>query len=226
MRSTGHDACVIAQQVDRAEAPIGQIGESLDAVLISDVAAGADRLDLRQVGSYGVDHGFSGNAPCTYKATRDGLSGAAYSTKLSPWLATGALSARTVFAALKAYEARHGANPTTPPSFAEVVSAAGAKRHSLVDFPHKALRAELADSSNARLNPASCSINRVVKTEPAQKGYFPGFRWVSVGVTQSSTLRSMAAIVRVPVSVMAVRISFSKRSSRLQTPASPFAARA
>ncbi len=49
----------------------------------------------------------------TYKATRNGLSGIDYSSKLSPWLASGAISARTVDAALKEYEVQHGANDGT-----------------------------------------------------------------------------------------------------------------
>ena len=49
----------------------------------------------------------------TYKATRNGLSGVDYSSKLSPWLASGAISARTVDAALKEYEVQHGANDGT-----------------------------------------------------------------------------------------------------------------
>lgn len=66
---------------------------------------GAESAALRHVQSY-----FSGRLAQTYKATRNGLSGAAYSTKLSPWLATGAMSARTAFASLREHEARHGAN--------------------------------------------------------------------------------------------------------------------
>lgn len=69
---------------------------------------GAESAALRHVQLY-----FSGRLAQTYKATRNGLSGAAYSTKLSPWLATGALSARTAFASLREHEARHGANEGT-----------------------------------------------------------------------------------------------------------------
>lgn len=52
---------------------------------------------------------FSGPAPQAYKATRNGLSGFSYSTKVSPWLATGAVSARTVAARLARFEAERGA---------------------------------------------------------------------------------------------------------------------
>ena len=49
----------------------------------------------------------------TYKLTRNGVTGVDYSTKFSPWLASGALSARTAYAALKQFEAAHGANDST-----------------------------------------------------------------------------------------------------------------
>ena len=48
-----------------------------------------------------------------YKETRNALLGADHSSKLSPWLATGALSAREVWHAVKRYEAEHGANEST-----------------------------------------------------------------------------------------------------------------
>lgn len=48
-----------------------------------------------------------------YKETRNGLLGADYSSKLSPWLATGALSAREVYQEVKRYEQVHGANEST-----------------------------------------------------------------------------------------------------------------
>ncbi len=51
--------------------------------------------------------------PHSYKATRNGLTGIAYSSKFSPWLATGALSARRVFTDLKTFESAHGANDGT-----------------------------------------------------------------------------------------------------------------
>lgn len=51
--------------------------------------------------------------PRTYKLTRNGLLGVDYSTKWSPWLATGALSARQAWAAVKQHERLHGANDST-----------------------------------------------------------------------------------------------------------------
>lgn len=55
-----------------------------------------------------VDRYFGGPLPRTYKTTRNGLSGTDYSTKLSPWLASGALSPRTVQEALLGHEAQFG----------------------------------------------------------------------------------------------------------------------
>ena len=51
--------------------------------------------------------------PHSYKSTRNGLIGVDYSSKWSPWLATGALSARQAWAAIQAFEAEHGANEST-----------------------------------------------------------------------------------------------------------------
>ncbi len=52
-------------------------------------------------------------AVATYKQTRNGLVGKDYSAKLSPWLAVGALSARTVSAELAAFERDEVKNEST-----------------------------------------------------------------------------------------------------------------
>ncbi len=49
----------------------------------------------------------------SYKETRNGLIGFVYSTKFSPWLASGALSARQIFQQLAAHEAEQGQNNST-----------------------------------------------------------------------------------------------------------------
>lgn len=49
----------------------------------------------------------------TYKKTRNGLLGANFSTRVSPWLARGCLSARQVNDAVKAWEAEHGSNESS-----------------------------------------------------------------------------------------------------------------
>lgn len=51
--------------------------------------------------------------PHTYKATRQALMGADTSTRWSPWLATGALSARRAMAAIRQFEADRGASEST-----------------------------------------------------------------------------------------------------------------
>ncbi len=48
-----------------------------------------------------------------YKETRNGLIGADYSSKLSPWLANGSISARAIYHEVEQYEAEIGANDST-----------------------------------------------------------------------------------------------------------------
>jgi len=48
--------------------------------------------------------------PHTYKATRNQLHGLDYSCKLSPWLALGSISARSIMQALRQFESEQGAN--------------------------------------------------------------------------------------------------------------------
>jgi len=48
-----------------------------------------------------------------YKQTRNGLVGIDYSTKFSPWLANGSVSARTIYHHVKKYEAEFGKNQST-----------------------------------------------------------------------------------------------------------------
>lgn len=67
--------------------------------------AGGETAALAHISQY-----FSTSRVSSYKATRNGLSGTGYSSKFSPWLATGALSVRTACAALQRYEQTHGAD--------------------------------------------------------------------------------------------------------------------
>jgi deoxyribodipyrimidine photo-lyase len=48
-----------------------------------------------------------------YKKTRNGLVGEDYSTKFSPWLANGSLSAKTIYWKIREYEAQFGSNDST-----------------------------------------------------------------------------------------------------------------
>ena len=56
---------------------------------------------------------FASTLPGRYKTTRNGLIGTDYSTKFSPWLATGAISAAQIYQALQDHEATHGGNDST-----------------------------------------------------------------------------------------------------------------
>ncbi|MDX2173425.1 MAG: DASH family cryptochrome [Bacteroidota bacterium] len=49
----------------------------------------------------------------SYKETRNGLLGANYSTKFSPWLAMGCLSPREIYFELKKFESKFGSNEST-----------------------------------------------------------------------------------------------------------------
>ena len=49
----------------------------------------------------------------TYKETRNGMVGADYSSKFSPWLALGCISPRFIYAEIKKYENQFGANDST-----------------------------------------------------------------------------------------------------------------
>jgi deoxyribodipyrimidine photo-lyase len=67
--------------------------------------AGGETAGLAHLQRY-----FQGPLAHHYKATRNQLSGTDFSTKFSPWLACGALSARQIHAALQAHENRMGAS--------------------------------------------------------------------------------------------------------------------
>jgi deoxyribodipyrimidine photo-lyase len=67
--------------------------------------AGGETAGLAHLQRY-----FRGPLARHYKATRNQLSGTDYSTKFSPWLACGALSARQIHAVLQEHEARVGAS--------------------------------------------------------------------------------------------------------------------
>ncbi|MGB2925821.1 MAG: DASH family cryptochrome, partial [Limnothrix sp.] len=66
--------------------------------------AGLKRLD---------DYFWQGDRLKNYKETRNGLLGADYSSKFSPWLAHGCLSARYIAAQVAEYEAKRTANTST-----------------------------------------------------------------------------------------------------------------
>ena len=66
---------------------------------------GGETAALARLHDYAVDRHLVGR----YDDTRNQLLGEAFSTKFSPWLANGSLSARQVWAAIDGYDAAHGA---------------------------------------------------------------------------------------------------------------------
>jgi len=66
-----------------------------------------------QQGLAHLERYFEAELASTYKDTRNGLDGMDYSTKFSPWLANGCLSARRVVRRLRDYEGKMGANDST-----------------------------------------------------------------------------------------------------------------
>ena len=69
-----------------------------------------------------LEHYFwKSKAVLQYKTTRNGLLGADYSSKFSAWLANGSLSPRTVYASLKAFEAKVIKNEDTYWLFFELI---------------------------------------------------------------------------------------------------------
>ncbi len=74
----------------------------------SEVFAGGETTAARHLGQY-----FARGLAHSYKTTRNHLDGVDASSKLSPWLASGALSARVAYVALKNFEAEQGANDST-----------------------------------------------------------------------------------------------------------------
>ncbi len=70
---------------------------------------GGEAAGLERLTSWAFDLGALG----TYKQTRDGLLRADDSSKLGPWLALGCLSPRTVYEAVRRFEAERGASTST-----------------------------------------------------------------------------------------------------------------
>lgn len=104
------DAALVGLQVrSLAALPRASLADPRSAFPWAEPAfGGGERAALRHVAQY-----CSRDLPHSYKSTRNGLYGADYSTKWSPWLATGALSARQAWAAIASFEATHGASDST-----------------------------------------------------------------------------------------------------------------
>ncbi len=91
---------------------------SIESLLVEQPAAdsravmtfkGGEQEALKRARYYLLDSGCLSN----YKETRNGLVGADYSSKFSPWLALGCISPRTIYFMVKEYEQLHRANDST-----------------------------------------------------------------------------------------------------------------
>ncbi|WP_346841427.1 DASH family cryptochrome [Metapseudomonas otitidis] len=85
------------------------LGEPLAHVNSTFPFAGGEPAALARV----RDYLWEGRGVRDYETTRYGLTGTEYSSKFSPWLANGCLSARRVVAELRRHEAQYGANAST-----------------------------------------------------------------------------------------------------------------
>jgi deoxyribodipyrimidine photo-lyase len=79
-----------------------------DDVLRDGIFQGGERCANSHIKQY-----FERRLPDTYKQTRNQLIGLDYSSKFSPWLASGCCSARSIAKQLSEYESEHGANEGT-----------------------------------------------------------------------------------------------------------------
>ncbi|OEC33340.1 deoxyribodipyrimidine photo-lyase [Pseudomonas cuatrocienegasensis] len=85
------------------------LGEPLSVAASAFPFAGGEPAALARL----RDYLWSSQAVRQYKETRNGLIGSEYSSKFSPWLANGCLSARRVVAELRRHEAQFGRNDST-----------------------------------------------------------------------------------------------------------------
>jgi deoxyribodipyrimidine photo-lyase len=85
--------------------PWPQLGQASEAQTLF---KGGEIAGVRHMETY-----FQSDLPSTYKQTRNGLDGMDYSTKFSPWLAQGCLSARRIIHRLNQYEDQVVSNDST-----------------------------------------------------------------------------------------------------------------
>ena len=85
--------------------PLAQLGQGSETRALF---MGGEIAGVRHMQNY-----FQSDLPSTYKQTRNGLDGMDYSTKFSPWLAQGCLSARRIIHRLNQYEDEVVSNDST-----------------------------------------------------------------------------------------------------------------
>lgn len=106
----------------RARVPVSDVRCELDSLCARFTRSDAEALPSNRVhfsggtraGMQQLDYFlFESHLIANYKQTRDQLDGWDFSSKLSPWLAFGCVSARQVVEAIRRYESTHQANEST-----------------------------------------------------------------------------------------------------------------
>ncbi len=107
----GPDPAGASMPLAADDAALASLGlEPLEADPRADLGfAGGETAGLARIESWMV----AGDHLRTYRQTRDGLVGDAYSSKFSPWLAHGCIGPRTVLEAVRRYERRRVRNDST-----------------------------------------------------------------------------------------------------------------
>lgn len=96
--------------LDNTEIPsIKDLGHQSDGTIHQERFKGGESAALDQLRYYLWDTDYI----ASYKETRNEMLGWDYSSKLSPWLAAGCISPKTIYAELKKYEAERTANRST-----------------------------------------------------------------------------------------------------------------
>ena len=102
--------------------PVGELSPNINIPDLSGYAAsdcpytGGEDAAQKHLEEY-----FNGGFASTYKKTRNALEGHTTSSKFSPWLNSGCLSARRALAELRRYEAANGANDSSYWLFVELL---------------------------------------------------------------------------------------------------------
>lgn len=137
-----------------------------------------------------------------YKATRNALDGPDSSTRFSPWLATGAMSPRQAYAALKAFESAHGANEGTYWIWFELLwrdhfrllhLKHGGKLYRRSGLGRMATASALATgrsgTGNTRIGATSRPPGTSAERESAVEGASVGAAWADAGSSEESFAR-------------------------------------
>jgi len=101
------------QAAQRSEAHLPQSLDQYPLAIASFPYHATEFFGAEQAAQQHLEKYFSSTLPHTYKETRNLLTGTDYSTKFSPWLALGALSAPVIVQALNAFEAKYGASKSS-----------------------------------------------------------------------------------------------------------------